>query len=379
MPTIRIYGLDILRAAAILFVLRLHSFIFTPLPLRKYSNFLYVDGVTLFFVLSGFLIGQIILKTYDRKRFNIRQLTQFWYRRWMRTLPAFYVTISLLFLYEYFHHTIPYNGRVFKTFIFSQCFSAGNTDFFREGWSLSVEEWFYLLIPFSLSVLHYYFNIPWKKLLIGAIIFVIVLTEVVISLKLKRMPYLNNRTANGETAFNINIKSITYLRFETLMIGVLAAYLFYYKKRIWEYKNFWFWSGIVLFIIIPFASKYLNSYRIKLSGEAIATLFLLPKLNSIKTDKGLIYQIVTYISLISYSLYLLNYSAFHAVVMPFYDKYWFQYYGTNTYFSFAFLLYFGWAFLAASMMYYLIEKPFMRLRDKNVGSVMLKYKRKKGP
>jgi peptidoglycan/LPS O-acetylase OafA/YrhL len=54
----RYIGLDLMRTAAVLFVLVCHSLIFLPFQKGKDFLFLYLGfiGVEIFFVLSGFLI-----------------------------------------------------------------------------------------------------------------------------------------------------------------------------------------------------------------------------------------------------------------------------------------------------------------------------------
>ncbi|HYK45160.1 MAG TPA: acyltransferase family protein, partial [Parafilimonas sp.] len=57
----RVYGLDIVRAVAILTVVYMHAILNLGIPaLLRYSI---GDGVSIFFVLSGFLIGKILLNT----------------------------------------------------------------------------------------------------------------------------------------------------------------------------------------------------------------------------------------------------------------------------------------------------------------------------
>ena len=53
----RILGLDILRSAAIFFVMLTHGARFIPKQISEYYSLLFFDGVGIFFVLSGFLIG----------------------------------------------------------------------------------------------------------------------------------------------------------------------------------------------------------------------------------------------------------------------------------------------------------------------------------
>src|SRR6185437_6603625 len=89
----RIYGLDLLRAYAILAVVASHgqSFLQPDNILRKAIGRLYTDGVSVFFVLSGFLIGSILLKTINEQEFNSKKLLHFWIRRWFRTLPTYFL------------------------------------------------------------------------------------------------------------------------------------------------------------------------------------------------------------------------------------------------------------------------------------------------
>src|SRR5262249_33564147 len=93
----RNFGLDILRATAITLVLIAHfSASFAALvdytPVAQIAGFVSVE---LFFVLSGFLIGKILLRTVLRSA-NFATVRRFWVRRWLRTLPAYYAVITLL-------------------------------------------------------------------------------------------------------------------------------------------------------------------------------------------------------------------------------------------------------------------------------------------
>ena len=81
----RVFGLDFLRALAILLVLVAHaSFMFLPLTHRLEAWWMLGHlGVELFFVLSGFLIGAILAELAAAEPFP---LGRFWMRRWLRTL-----------------------------------------------------------------------------------------------------------------------------------------------------------------------------------------------------------------------------------------------------------------------------------------------------
>ena len=91
----RIYGLDILRTMAILFVVIGHGGIYLPDSVKTIIDYFILDGVSLFFVLSGFLIGQIIIKTFEENSINYKTMIGFWLKRWFRTLPNYYLFLFL--------------------------------------------------------------------------------------------------------------------------------------------------------------------------------------------------------------------------------------------------------------------------------------------
>ncbi len=131
----RIYGLDILRSLAILSVLIPHSSRLLPESIDKKIQLYSLDGVSLFFVLSGFLIGLILLKKVDTTNFNFYELRNFWLRRWFRTLPAFYVTMVILFTCYYFNDSLPNTRTIIQFLTFSQSLFKDTTTFYREAWN----------------------------------------------------------------------------------------------------------------------------------------------------------------------------------------------------------------------------------------------------
>ena len=131
----RNFGLDLARAVAITMVFLSHGI--TALDTLGV-------GVDLFFVLSGFLIGRIYLRSQAdaHEAHGTFTLWGFWSARWFRTLPPYLAALALFALAQtHFHNnpTHPY----YLLFLQNYIGMAG----FGPSWSLCVEEHFYLALP----------------------------------------------------------------------------------------------------------------------------------------------------------------------------------------------------------------------------------------
>ena len=139
-------GLDLARALAIVAVLVCHFLVIVPtssLRLAAALSYAGETGVNLFFALSGFLIGRIAL----RRVGSMRDAVRFWTRRWFRTLPAGLAVAGLLLLLL---HPSVLNFLATITFTRGMFRDTAHSSFLPHYWSLMIEEWFYLLLPFLL-------------------------------------------------------------------------------------------------------------------------------------------------------------------------------------------------------------------------------------
>ena len=141
-------GLDVMRAAAVLIVMGFHwsgpflSWIGLPYP--RILSFAGIFGVDLFFALSGFLIGQILL-TQASAEPSGRNLGVFLIRRWMRTLPLYFAVIAaLLWLAPPGDPPGPILLR-FATLSQNLIGPMVGDGWFAVTWTLTIEEWFYVL------------------------------------------------------------------------------------------------------------------------------------------------------------------------------------------------------------------------------------------
>ncbi len=120
----RIFGLDLMRAIAIIFVVMGHGLMLE----KANTNFPWIrliNGVELFFVLSGFLIGGILIKTFnDKENFGIKTIANFWVRRWFRTLPNYYLILIINIIVVYFgiirEDFAQFNWKFFSSYIISK-------------------------------------------------------------------------------------------------------------------------------------------------------------------------------------------------------------------------------------------------------------------
>lgn len=140
----RVFGLDALRCLAIVLVVLTHGLPLWPGTWLGSILSVLPDGVEIFFVLSGYLIGGILL----RSSLKSGGLAHFWARRWMRTLPAYFVVlfVSLGLVHLGLLHT---NGSLpwWRYATFTHNLMSPFVGFFWESWSLSIEEWFYVVAP----------------------------------------------------------------------------------------------------------------------------------------------------------------------------------------------------------------------------------------
>ena len=146
-----------LRAVAVLLVVFGHA----GVPFLKGG---YV-GVDVFFVLSGFLITQLLLEEAEKPR--LQALGDFYARRARRILPAAALTLVATDVVAYRLLNFVRAKQVMHDSIFASLFTANihfasqGTNYFEQGqppsplqhfWSLAVEEQFYLLWPLILLV-----------------------------------------------------------------------------------------------------------------------------------------------------------------------------------------------------------------------------------
>jgi peptidoglycan/LPS O-acetylase OafA/YrhL len=360
----RVYGLDILRALAILFVVLGHSVGFLPSDQIKYINYLVFDGVSIFFVLSGFLIGSILIKILIKDGFTLPIMLNFWKRRWYRTLPNYFLILTIIVgLHYFFVEDFTIKDKL-SYYLFSQNLFSPHPSFFPEAWSLSIEEWFYLLIPIFIFLLIKVFNCSAKN--------AILITAIGIIFSVTLFRYFRFVTTDIDTLkiWDLVFRKQVFTRLDSLMYGIIGAYSYYFKSSLWSrYKLQLLFLGIFLIIADRYNIFNLDALGIygcvfSFSIVSIATLCLLPYLSNLKSGKGFIYKCITYISLISYSMYLINYVLVKFWIINVIDWSYIESINGYLFIVARYFMYWFFTITISILIYKYFEVPMTKLRDK---------------
>jgi peptidoglycan/LPS O-acetylase OafA/YrhL len=366
----RVFGPDLIRACAISLVLCAHTLpggtMFPVLGAARY--YLGLLGVEIFFLLSGFLIGGILMEELFSGRLDsIGGTTSFWKRRWFRTLPNYYLFLLLTLLMErWTAGQFPQNGG--KFFWFGQAFFYPDPDFFAGAWSLAIEEWFYLLFPLVLFAFAKLFNQRQSALVFTIAFFLVV-------------PALWRAFLPAEVNWDAGIRRITLPRLDAISYGVLLALAKNYYVSAWKFLTKLWPLGVIAvcgffaqFCHHVIAHGYFTSdsifYRVfYFCLLSLSLLLVFPKIAGLM-EPGERWSwwktAVQKMSLWSYSIYLC-----HPIVIGLIDMT-LKHFGVSHIREHIYRLVFSWLICLplSGLIYMLYEKPLMNLRDRPLKSIL---------
>jgi peptidoglycan/LPS O-acetylase OafA/YrhL len=311
--------LDLLRCVAILLVLFTHTFSFLDpqnhyYKLTVFSGF---AGVELFFVLSGFLIGTILLKIYNQTdAFDMKKVKTFWIRRWFRTLPNYYLMLFVyaVLFYGAHHVNILTQIKYLAYVVFLQnAVTTQPNDFFQIAWSLSIEEWFYLLFPLILwGISRCWPAARRSSFLVTILVFIFAELAIrIIAAEILKHPW------------DEGFRKFMPMRLDSIGIGVLAAYLSYLKPAYWmKHAKRMGWCGLSLFVIncalfysiyvihfdpVSWDHSFDAGFFLKtffFTSVSLSIALMIPFLHQLNAKRNFLTRVVTFISQVSYSIYL---------------------------------------------------------------------------
>lgn len=318
----RIPSIDGIRGLAIGLVLLWHGFFTTLGALPNHPRVsrlmslgrLSWSGVDLFFVLSGFLIGGILLDAAESKRY----FSTFYLRRAHRIVPLYAVVLAFVFLVPLAMHNVEvtwisnriplpyYLGFMQNVWMArSGTFAGFGSSILGVTWSLAVEEQFYLTLPFTIR----YVPRPRLWWIVAAMI---------VGAPLCRVLLIDTST-NGAFASYVLLPT----RADALGLG-LATALMVRNPRIWgvlvHYRKCLYTAlGATLLAVIalllsgftPFTNEFFGLEYSLLA--ALYCLLLLATLVNRKLDAVFSMALLRYLGTIAYGLYLLHYGCILAV------------------------------------------------------------------
>ena len=358
----KFYGLDHLRALAIVIVFLFHYFILSggqPAWLPSIAKFGWT-GVDLFFVLSGFLISSQLFAQIKQGQ-NI-SFQHFFLKRFFRIMPAFLVTVGVYFCIPLFREkeSLP---PLWKFITFTQNIGLNLKDFgtFSHAWSLCVEEHFYLILPLLLIFLQY------AKLLKKSYWLLIALFVLGFAIRIYSFNHLYFPKMEDESGYMYWYKYIyypTYTRLDGLLIGVSIAGIYQFLPTVWRkistYGNLFILCSLVVLTSAYFLCYDQMLYHASVFGfPLIAIGYGLMVVGAISPTSFLYKwnsKVTSCIAMLSYATYLTHKGVIHMTHLLLAD------YKINdnlllilciiTCISFAYLL------------HLLVEKPFLTLRNR---------------
>jgi peptidoglycan/LPS O-acetylase OafA/YrhL len=337
-------ALNGLRAFAIGLVLLSHT-VLTLVP----GGFL---GVNVFFVLSGFLITTLLLE--ERAANGKIVLHLFWMRRVLRLYPALFTLVAVFLIAGALHgssHFGPWLREGWWAVSYQMDFREHHQAAIygiSQTWSLAVEEQFYLIWPPLLVVMTRYFG---RRL-------VIAVTSLGIAASLAdKIILVLVHTGSRRLYYLPDVNA------DLLLMGCLTAELF-----VWGYLDRFLKhrllpsAGVVGIGIISVAAltfRNTNSTTwifagpttlIALVAAVVIISLLVPKA---PLSRFLSLKLFVWVGVISYSLYLWHESAFSCV-----------HYFIQEPFGLYTVLAISFAFVPATLSYYLVEKRGLRLKSR---------------
>ncbi len=362
----RIFGLDVVRALAIILIICSHATLLlfpdSQSSIIKTIQFFGTIGVDLFFILSGFLIGTILIKHIARNKTSITDFINFWLRRWLRTLPNYYlvliINIGLLFLFN-----LDAPNQLYKYFFFLQNLSQKQPDFFTESWSLTIEEFAYIIGPVCFILL----GVIFKK--VTKWMFLLTTLVIIASAIYHRFLFDNMASiAIQDFSWSKSLRKVVVYRIDSIYYGFIGAFFAFYYSNTWvRYRYISLIIGVFLFIGIHLLilfnqlnpdsfSTFFNVYYLALLSISILLTF--PMFSNWQSSQFLS-KTITNISLWSYSIYLINYSIVLLSIQHFTKNLELTYVGK---FGVLFL-YLVITFVLSYLLFTFFEYPILKFRD----------------
>ena len=341
-------SLDGLRGISIIAVMAFNGHL-----LRMEGGFI---GVDIFFALSGFLITSLLVGEYARS--STISFKKFYFRRALRLLPALFVLMIVCMVYALLIQSPESSLVTFKGVLYTLFYVANWAQVppnlpgigpLSHAWSLSVEEQFYIVWPLALIFL--------LKIKSKGIIATIVLLLIAASLASSILqwnagaPHLRLYFGSDTRAYGI-------------LIGCLAALVLSWNVlpktenagKVFRVASVVSLAGIIVsFFVLRHTTGFVYNGGFALIAIGTSFLVLDFLLFPSKLSRAFEFAPLVWLGKISYGLYLWHFPILEVSKKVFDGRLHPAIYGTIGVIV---------TLIVAGTSYYLIEKPFLKLKDR---------------
>ena len=363
----RIPSLDGLRALSIFLVISLHTLqrfsITHHVNIVWYAVFNGGYGVFIFFEISGFLITSLLLQEHH-KRGSV-SLPGFYLRRAFRILPPLYLYIGFVVLLGVMGKVAMNRLDILSGVFFFHNFPSGLHMWPLEHlWSISVEEQFYVWWPFLLV---FCLRIPGVRGLYAASVVPVVILMVGPFLRVLTSLHRNNPVMH-------DIGKLLNLDF--LMFGCLVALLQHTPRFEAVYRRvtrIWWLPMVGLLVCSCISARFENYFNLTIGFTIIGFIMAMLLLWSTRNPETAVGRILNWgpiakIGVLSYSIYLWQTLFLHEGNEPVFGAI-----GWLGRFPFNWL----GILLAGAFSYYVVERPFLKLRSRLISTFHVYVARRK--
>jgi peptidoglycan/LPS O-acetylase OafA/YrhL len=352
----RLFGFDILRVVAIMSVFVAHGTAsYFPQYYVAVTTFA-LDGVALFFGLSGYLITHSFLFGQFRAVSvagsavaagnqngspspTLIDFAQFWCKRAIRTIPPYLIAISIFNLAVVGIGVQDISVGSWRSYLFLQNIAWPLIDGYPESWSLSVEEWFYLSLAILSAACAYALSSKKNDALINLALAALCLTVASITYRSVVVLGFSQVVMASAWEWTNYVHKAALGRLDAPALGVLAAVISVCYPRLWRSPYFSF-PCLLGAIVLMLLSRKLGGASFDWSGQteersikvkegasffliihpfvvALSFVLLFPFFSTIRSNAGgIITRLVSRLAASAFSIYLWHYSITMFVLVP---------------------------------------------------------------
>jgi peptidoglycan/LPS O-acetylase OafA/YrhL len=328
-------------------------------------------GMDLFFMLSGFLIGSILLRSIAKA--GSQDIGRFYLRRATRTFPSYYVVLTFLALTTAL--TASQSKHLLLEYAYATNFlPLGRSDVVMFwGWSLALEEQFYLTVPLLFFVLKHLRSDRARLSLLLALWIAALIVRCSVFLR---------HAAWTDLALYEALYFRPHTRFDTLIAGIVLAFVQWrYKEPIGK----WLAApvhramlalpslGLLWLLLRPwmFGKEHVQLVHVFAWGTVTSVMYfawlLLLLHGSGWIQRALSWPLFRRVATLGYGVYLVHIPIFDHVVVPVAHALVARHVSMALVWPASLATLFIASLAIAYVMHVVIEKPSLRLRERVAG------------